>query len=318
MIDVWPGSQVSSQISDVVVAAARNDVHAQSVMFRVQERGVPCSIWDIGLVAEQTVVLDLGSEIVDESFPGVSLTETTRVWWRRPRPVRARASLAGESARFSRSEWQAAVDGVLAVSPAYVVNDPHRERVASNKIFQLSCARRCGLSVPRTLVTSDAQQASNFIELNRAMGARTVCKPLTPPLHMLGHARIVSVAEDAMAGIEYAPVILQQCIERGVDLRLVVVGEDVFCGAIEFAGEWEDWRLAGEPVYQVYRPDDALIGDVRRFMSALGLAMGSLDLRVDPIGEPFFLEVNPSGQFLFLELELDLPISESIARVLTE
>ena len=42
----------------------------------------------------------------------------------------------------------------------------------------------------------------------------------------------------------------------------------------------------------------------------------SFCFRLDPSGTPYFLEVNPSGQWLDLELEANHPISEAWARVL--
>mgnify|MGYP000623536185 CR=1 FL=1 len=48
-------------------------------------------------------------------------------------------------------------------------------------------------------------------------------------------------------------------------------------------------------------------------MTTLGLEFGALDFVVDGDGNYLFLEVNPNGQWLWLEDFLGFPISERIA-----
>jgi glutathione synthase/RimK-type ligase-like ATP-grasp enzyme len=48
-------------------------------------------------------------------------------------------------------------------------------------------------------------------------------------------------------------------------------------------------------------------------MRRLGLEYGAIDLRLTPDGEYVFFEVNPAGQFLFVEHACGLPISAALA-----
>ncbi|WP_206704665.1 hypothetical protein [Paenibacillus alvei] len=54
------------------------------------------------------------------------------------------------------------------------------------------------------------------------------------------------------------------------------------------------------------------------FHEKMGLTFGVYDFKVDQNGTPFFLEVNPSGQWLDMELQAGHPISGTWARVLVE
>jgi hypothetical protein len=47
--------------------------------------------------------------------------------------------------------------------------------------------------------------------------------------------------------------------------------------------------------------DAVTTGRLGRVLELLGLKMGVVDLKLDPIGEPVWLELNPQGQFLFVE-----------------
>jgi len=55
-----------------------------------------------------------------------------------------------------------------------------------------------------------------------------------------------------------------------------------------------------------------------RVVEALGLCFGAIDLIVTPDDDHVFLEVNPNGQWLWIEELTGLPISHAIADLLME
>ncbi len=63
-----------------------------------------------------------------------------------------------------------------------------------------------------------------------------------------------------------------------------------------------------------------LPGDVearlRDLMRRLGLVYGAIDMRRTPDGQYVFLEINPAGQWLFVETFSGQPITASLARLL--
>ncbi len=48
-------------------------------------------------------------------------------------------------------------------------------------------------------------------------------------------------------------------------------------------------------------------------MGALNLVYGAIDMRLTPDGEYVFLEVNPAGQWLFIEERTGQPITATLA-----
>ena len=50
----------------------------------------------------------------------------------------------------------------------------------------------------------------------------------------------------------------------------------------------------------------------------MGLSFACYDFIVDDDDQVYFLEVNSAGQWMWLEDELGLPISNRIAKILTE
>lgn len=99
---------------------------------------------------------------------------------------------------------------------------------------------------------------------------------------------------------------VQEYIEKAFELRVTVVGNRIFACRIDSQLQQDDtgkidWRQG----YGTY---------LRR----MGLNFGCFDFIVTPSGEYVFLECNPNGQWLWVELETGLPISEAIARWLAD
>jgi glutathione synthase/RimK-type ligase-like ATP-grasp enzyme len=124
-----------------------------------------------------------------------------------------------------------------------------------------------------------------------------------------------------LRGIDVTCHLLQDWAPKSHECRAVFVGDEVFAFAIH-AGSPEsyvDWRsdyqaLRCEPIEL---PDSVTTG-LRGIMADLGLVYGAYDLVVDPDGgQPvWFLEINPGGQYGFLEAATGAPISDSLARLL--
>jgi hypothetical protein len=55
---------------------------------------------------------------------------------------------------------------------------------------------------------------------------------------------------------------------------------------------------------------------VHSLVAQLGLTYAAVDLRYIKAGEFVFFEINPEGQYLWIEIETDILISAAIAKVL--
>ena len=51
-------------------------------------------------------------------------------------------------------------------------------------------------------------------------------------------------------------------------------------------------------------------------MHELNLVFGTIDLKITTGGEYVFLEVNPQGQFLYVEILTGMPITSAVAKLL--
>lgn len=223
-------------------------------------------------------------------------------------------------------ESQRVVHGMLATLPCFVIDPMTRIRHAENKQLQLSIAREIGLDTPKTLVTNDPAAVRGFFDECRG---RMVTKMMASfAVYEEGLEKVVftnPVAArdlDDLAGLKYCPMTFQEHLDKSVELRTTVVGDRVFTAAVD-SGKLErsktDWRREGRALLEHWKAFD-LAKDVEakllKLMDAFGLNYGAVDFIVTPEGRCVFLEVNPAGEFFWLEREPGFPISHAIADVM--
>lgn len=305
----------------IVAVSHRGDPHARAVLARLRRLGAKAILLDLAeLPGRGRIALAFGRgrrDAVVATRAGVlRARDVSAVWWRRPRPLRADLRLAPGDAAFAVRETAEVLIGLAASTRARWVNDPWRDGVASRKPHQLAFAERCGLAVPATLVTNDPRRARAFLT---ARSRAFVHKGLGAFPEDWRPTRLVSSRDvSRLPALRFAPVVLQEYVP-GVDVRVTVVGRTLFATEIDARRTTspEDFRpvLAAARVRPCALPRD-LARRLRALVSALGLAFAAVDLRRRDDGEHVFLEVNPSGQWLFLEERTGQPITEAVARLL--
>lgn len=248
----------------------------------------------------------------------IPLDRVRAVWWRRLRPLTLDAAVTGPTARaFATSETSQALNGVLDSLDATWMNPRCADDAAHHKPLQWTVARSLGLRVPRTIVTTDPDEARRFIA---AMSPRRVVfKAFLASLEAWRETRLVQQEDlERLELVRLAPVIFQEYVE-GVDLRVTVVGDRTFCASIDARTTTYpvDMRMViGEArVTSEELPagvEDRLLALLRR----LGLRYGAVDLRRTDAGEHHFLEVNPAGQWLFVERLTGMPITQAVVEEL--
>ena len=256
-----------------------------------------------------------------ETAKGIVDFRNSRVaWWRRVRGFEIDPSVVAPSMRaFAESETAQAVGGMLNSLPCIWVNPRAADDAAHHKPYQWTVAQEVGLKIPRTLVTSDPQAARRFID--KVGVGRTVFKAFLATMSAWRETRLVEHDDlERLELVRYAPVIFQEYIE-GVDLRITIVGNSVFAAEIDAqkTSYPVDMRMVvGESVLRPVKLPREIQQGLLKLQRRLGLSYGAIDMRRTKNGEYIFFEVNPAGQWLFVEQLVGLPISQAVADMLTK
>jgi glutathione synthase/RimK-type ligase-like ATP-grasp enzyme len=311
----------------ILVVSHARDEHLPPVLAALRRRRARTALLDLSrFPAAGRLSLRFGGgrgEVdgaIDAEGGPVRPSDIRAVWWRRPQPFEAGPELRHPThRRFALRETEEAFAGLWeALRPGVRwVNHPVRDRAAGHKPGQLALAIRLGLDVPRTLVTSDPAAARRF--LAEVAPGRVVCKALSSSAEAWLETRVVDrAARRLLPLLRHAPAILQEEV-AGVDLRVTAVGSRLFTAEIDARGTRYpgDFRLDPErAALRRARLPREVAAALRAMMRALGLSYAAFDLRRTPQGEHRFLEVNPGGQWLFVERRSGLPIAEALAALL--
>lgn len=309
----------------ILVVSYPGEEHTVDVVKRLENQGREVCMLDLADFPNRFLTLSWpdsneASYVVDYQDGPVNLQNASVGWWRRVRPFDVDERIVTASTRaFAESETSQAVNGMLDALPCEWVNHRSADDTAQHKPYQWATANEVGLSLPKTLVTNNPDQARTFIEANGI--GNVVFKAFLASYEAWRETRLIETEDmEKLDSVRYAPVIFQEYI-RGVDLRITIIGDKLFPAEID-AGQTSypvDMRMViGEtevkPVKLPIRLEKALLKLQRR----LGLSYGAIDMRRTPDDEYIFFEVNPAGQWLFVEERTGLPISQAMADYLAK
>jgi glutathione synthase/RimK-type ligase-like ATP-grasp enzyme len=308
----------------VLIISSLDDVHAQAVMVALAARG-GSEVELLGLSDfPQRLALSMAFEDGKHSFalhrPGgqtFDLDRVRAVWWRRPQAfVLPEAITDPAHRRFAISEATTAFQGLYQSVDAVWVNEPLRDAAASHKPFQLTLAQRIGLEIPPTLMTNDPGAATAFWQRNE--GEVVYKQFLALPETWRETRRLRPQEADLAAAVQWAPVIFQRYVEAEADIRVTAIGDELFAAAadVRSAGYPTDVRLNLDVHYIPHELPELVGAKLRRMMNELGLLYGAIDLRLTPDGRYVFLEINPAGQFLYIEQATGQKIAAALAALL--
>jgi glutathione synthase/RimK-type ligase-like ATP-grasp enzyme len=306
----------------VLIVAPENDLHALTVQ-RVLEKTFSAEsiIWDTARLSQNERITFYPRESeepfhleLDQGL--VRGTAIQSIWWRRPNgfAISQNAAASAVSA-FNRNEYSALFHGALSSLDVPILNNPYAEMRASKKPFQLSLAHGLGLNIPETIISNDPRAIRSFWERR---SRNCIYKTLAPMQgRLLETRRLTATDFDEIEKVRHAPIIVQEIVQ-GLDIRINVIGHEIF-GA-EAAPTTEqaelDCRIDPRVKWEKHSIDEELKRDLRAFVRRLGLHYGSIDMRRTSEGRYVFFEVNPSGQFLFIEIDTGHPLSDAMAAML--
>jgi glutathione synthase/RimK-type ligase-like ATP-grasp enzyme len=326
---------MTTESVDILLVTTAVDVASDAVAAALDARGASYFRLNTeALPLDSSASVYLASEptryVWVENGTGTSFENVKRVWFRRHRLPVLPSDIVPAHAEYIWRESQWFVRGLLLALAERVpavewMSPPLALEAAESKLLQLQVAQAVGLHCPPTLISNDPSAIREFFEYQ---GQSVVAKALKLGYFDYGEVQTATYTtllsesdlEDATALVA-APVIYQRHVPKKCDVRVTVVGDDVFGAAIHSQDEPSariDWRRTES---DLPHSEHSLPESVRRgclaLMKRLGLSFGAIDLVLTPDGRYVFLEVNPSGQWLWLQDRLGFPITECIASWLT-
>ncbi|MER5783174.1 MvdC/MvdD family ATP grasp protein [Streptomyces mobaraensis] len=257
-----------------------------------------------------------------DTVRGVDLSDLRAVWWRKPTPFAFPETMSGPEQAFATSQAKRALSGVLGSLPGVLwVNRPEHNADCT-KPRQLAVAAEAGLHVPETLITNNPAAVPPFAQ---RCGGHIITKVLGGIVHTENstrgqlYTRRVPPEQWNDPRIALTAHLFQREItDKAYEIRVTVVDGHTFPVAIHApAGPARlDWRhdSAGLRYSTALLPPDVQHG-IQAMMRRLHLVFAALDFIVDSNGTHYLVDVNPGGQWAWIDQTRDA-ITHALANLL--
>jgi glutathione synthase/RimK-type ligase-like ATP-grasp enzyme len=207
------------------------------------------------------------------------------------------------------------------------MNHPAANVGASHKIEQLTTAKSLGFAVPDTIVTQNAEDLRAFFVEH---DGEVIVKPMATgyverpegEIDSLVYTNRVTLEElNNLDDLSICPTLFQKYIHKSFDVRITVVDGDL-CAVSLVAKESDgsqrcDIRrnnMDDVDYCEIDLPERVANG-IRALMSHYKLRFAAIDMAVAANGEWYYFEINPNGQWAWLDECGGLNIASSFIKV---
>ena len=241
--------------------------------------------------------------------------DVSNIWLRRPREISTSVGDDVAERIHTRAEWAEALEGFLSQIPIQKwMNHPTYNVMASHKIEQLTRAAGVGLRTPATIVT---QSSETFKAFWKKYCGKAVVKPLasgfleraTPEQDTNIFTNQVELENMSfIERIKHCPTLFQELIDKREDVRVTVIDGDIHAVSM-IAKEPNGSQLLDirrdnmrDVQYSPVEPPQSVQKALLALVNSYNLRFAAIDFGIDRLGEWVFFEINPNGQWAWLDL----------------
>lgn len=284
----------------VLIVSSTNDLHALAVQRELMWAGCSVHFLACDQLRENQLSFDFSREpsIRLDSQP-VDVNGISTIWWRRPSLNQRvpESALNDEQIDFINRNCASTLRSFLIASfSGKWVSSPEATDRAGDKLHQLRVARELGFRVPDTLLSNDPQTVREFHQRHHGNIIIKAARNSGRVFLATRRADLDQLSDDQISAV---PSIYQELISGTQHLRVNCFGHEVHAALIET--DELDWRPNINVPIRPFLVDADLEERIVALLDALGLRMGVMDLKISDRGDLIWFEVNPQGQFLFLE-----------------
>ena len=268
-------------------------------------------------------ILEDGRFSFDECTPLIAIgdksyrpSDVAHVWYRRPERLK-KSTIDGDTpeGKFVLEEWAECLEGFFSlIDLRRWVNHPACNVAASHKIEQLARAKSLGLTIPDTLITQDAGELRRFFQ---RWNGQLIVKPLAsgyverPPDQddSLIFTNTVTPADMAnLDDLAACPTLFQQMIPKVADVRITVIDGEYHAVQIQALDEATGQQRCdirrnnmNGVTYCTIELPETIRCKLAALLNSYSLRFAAIDMATTADGSWVFFEINPNGQWAWLD-----------------
>jgi len=318
-------------MTKILIITNKSDITSDFIVKKLKERDIDFYRFNTEELSKTCfVTLDFQNDkyvIFDKNTSQMfDLKQFSSVYYRRPElPIIENNSLEAGEITFVKNELYYTLEGIYKIlKDTFWISSVFSIREAENKIYQLQIAQTLDFDIPKSLITNNYVDFCNFYNSNNK---NCIIKPIKSGLIgniedskvvFTNHLKEITNQEQ----VEQLPNYLQEHLSKKYDVRVIVVGKKCFATKIHSQDTEEtktDWRN-GENILE--HTKIMLPKKIKRkcidLLKILKLQFGAIDFILDKKDNFIFLEINPNGQWAWIEKQTGYEISNEIVNLLAK
>lgn len=310
----------------VLIISDKHDVHADVVEEKLKKLNNNIFRFNLDVESLEKSIITYNEDIwyITQNGKTINMYEIKTVWFRRAFVELLLEEKDSKEPDFLlwKSEWNKILLGFylsLSFKPTLCAIKP--SYAAENKFSQYLIAKSVGFNMPTTITSNDKNMLKDFIKLHNN---NVVLKLHHQDFYKIDNQYmgiyVNKISSEMFEGFSFEgenPITLQNYIEKSYEVRYTVVDNEHFCCKIDSQKsditkiDWRRYDIPNTP-HSILEPPQEIKDMVVQLMKELNLNFGALDFIVDENGKWYFLEINPMGQWLWIEDLTGLNISDAI------
>lgn len=300
----------------LLIITNKKDITTDLVVKKLNARGLSFfrfNTEDFASYESNISLIDKSKSFIKSANKYLNFDSINSVWYRRPKlNTFDDNSFSIENKQFIQREVNSFLFSIWAIlDKKRWINNPFYLYKAERKAYQLLVAQKVKFNIPETIITNSFEEFNKFILNNEN---KVIVKPISHGGYGTNNEYsifTIDLEENQYTysekDIKISPFILQSKINKKYDIRVTVFGDTIFAHKIIIQNVDNadiDWRVYN-PIDLEYKgiilPDDIKL-KIFKFMSFMKLSYGAFDFIIDKNDNWIFIEINPSGQFAWLEI----------------
>jgi glutathione synthase/RimK-type ligase-like ATP-grasp enzyme len=218
-----------------------------------------------------------------------------------------------EEEQLYRTQWAAFVRSLIIFENIKWVNNPVATYKAEIKPMQLFYANKVGFRVPETLVTNVTKKSPGKTFAIKSIDTAIIAREDEEAFIYTSIQAGENLEDNAYA----SPFFLQEGLTPKVDVRITVIDKDVIAVKLKNKdGIDGDWRIYdGNITYELFELPKEIKDKCLMFTQLFDLSFAAIDMVICN-DQYFFIEVNPTGEWSWLQKHTGFEFDSLIANSL--
>jgi hypothetical protein len=300
----------------LLIVTNGSDATADYLQSRLMEASVPFVRFDTNTALERVELsFRPGNPSLQIDGQWYHPDDFSNVWYRRPERLVSNQIPDTPEGKCALDEWSESLEGFFAHIPRkHWMNFPAANALASRKLEQLSNALHLGFTIPDTIVTQDAHDLRTFFDKHngeiivKPLGRAYIERPDSEFDSIIFTNPVRESDLEHLDDLARCPTLFQQSVRKHSDVRITIVDGDVH--AFELTAKDIDGQQRcdirrnnmQDVKYRTITIPQDVTDALQRLVASYGLRFAAIDMAVTADGQWYFFEVNPNGQWAWLDL----------------